>query len=172
MHTPNNPPSATGAHTGELPHYQNPHSNDSVLLSTTPLDTPAAIAFVSHPDAGGIDIFLGTTRAHTHPTHGQLLALDYDAYPEMALAQIRTMIATARTRWPILKCAIHHRTGTVPIGHPSVIIALSTPHRAEAFEACRHLIDTLKTLAPIWKKDIYQHAAAWHNDPDNGNLKQ
>jgi len=145
---------------------------DWILLTESPLDPAAAIACVTDPAAGGIDLFLGITRAAADPAKGDLLALDYDAYPEMAHTQIRAMLAQARARWPICKCAILHRTGRVAIGQASVIIAVSCPHRGEAFDACRYLIDTLKSMAPIWKNDIFTQGTAWHHDPQRGPVTQ
>jgi molybdopterin synthase catalytic subunit len=129
-------------------------------LTTNPLSPAAAIDFVSDPTAGAIDIFLGTTRAELDPTGRQLLALDYEAYTEMAQQQFTTLADTAASRWPICKLAILHRLGRVPIAHPSVIIAVSTPHRADSFQACQWLIDTLKKEITIWKKEIWTDGSA------------
>ena len=139
---------------------------DLIVLSESPLDPAAALAAVQDPAAGGIDLFLGTARQEHHPQLGELQALDYAAYPEMALREMRRLAAEARTRWPICRCAILHRTGRCAVGQASVIIAVSTPHRADAFAACRFLIDQLKSTVPIWKKEIYVGGAAWQNDPD------
>ena len=114
-----------------------------------------ATAFVHDPHAGGIAVFLGTTRAERRSDGADLLALDYDAYPEMAATQLRDLAARARGQWPVIKLALLHRTGRVPLGEPSVLIAVSTPHRADAFAACRWLIDTLKAEAAIWKKEVW-----------------
>jgi molybdopterin synthase catalytic subunit len=139
------------------------HSDPDIRLLTTPLDPAAAIASISSPDAGGINVFLGTTRNEIHPTMGPLLHLDYHAYDEMALAELRKLADQAHAQWPIHKIAIHHRLGPVPIGQPSVIIAVSSPHRAESFAACRFLIDQLKQTVPIWKKEVYAHSAHWQS---------
>lgn len=117
--------------------------------------TEAALSFVSDPAAGGIDVFLGTTRGERNADGRDLVALDYEAYPEMALSQMRDLAARARQRWPVAKLAVVHRVGRVPVGEASVLIAVSCPHRAEAFDACRWLIDTLKAEVPIWKKEIW-----------------
>ncbi len=127
--------------------------DDWITLTPDPLSVADAVAFVTDPAAGGIDVFLGTTRAETAPDGRQLLALDYDAYPEMAVAQLHRLVAAARGRWPVTKAAVLHRLGRVAVGEPSVIIAVSTPHRADAFEACRFLIDQLKVDVPIWKQE-------------------
>src|SRR5206468_11274112 len=109
--------------------------------------------------AGGIDVCLGTTRAETQQGRA-LLALDYDAYGEMALGQMRELARGARERWPVRRLAILHRTGRVAVGEPSVVIAVSTPHRAQSFEACRWIIDTLKADVAIWKKEVWADGTA------------
>jgi molybdopterin synthase catalytic subunit len=129
--------------------------DDLIDLTGNPLRAEAAIAFVTHPDAGGIAVFLGTTRAESNPAGVALAALDYEAYAEMALAAMRSLAARARQRWPIAKLALLHRIGRVAVGEPSVIVAVSTGHRAEAVEACRWLIDTLKAEVPVWKKEVW-----------------
>jgi len=130
-------------------------SEDWCEILATDLPTAKAVAFVQDDRAGGIGIFLGTTRAETSPTGQSLLALDYEAYGDMAARQLTDLAAEARLRWPILKLVILHRTGRVPLAHPSVLIAVSTPHRAESFDASRWLIDTLKADVAIWKKEIW-----------------
>lgn len=123
-----------------------------------PLRTAAAVDFVTDAAAGGIAVFLGTTRAENHAEGGELVALDYEAYPEMALSQMRDLATQARQRWPLARLALVHRVGRVAVGEPSVLVAVSAPHRAEAFAACRWLIDTLKAQIPIWKKEIWSNA--------------
>jgi molybdopterin synthase catalytic subunit len=130
--------------------------DDWIDILATPLPNAEAIASVAHPDAGGIAVFLGTTRAEPHPqTARPLEALDYEAYPDLAMKQLKEIAARARQRWPILSLVVLHRTGRVPIGEASVLIAVATPHRNEAFEACRFLIDTLKSDVAIWKKESW-----------------
>jgi molybdopterin synthase catalytic subunit len=137
-----------------------------ILPTPTPIPTDAAIASVSHPGAGGVAVFLGVTRAETHPTtHAPLAALHYEAYPEMAATQLNDLAARARSKWPILRLAILHRTGRVDVEQPSVLIAVSTPHRADAFEACRFLIDTLKAEVAIWKKEMWEDGTKTWVDP-------
>jgi molybdopterin synthase catalytic subunit len=136
----------------------------SIQLSRDPLDANAALRAVNSSDAGGIDIFVGTTRAENHPEHGTLLRLDYDAYPEMALAQMQKLVDRARQHWPVSRVALWHRTGPVPVGEASVIIAVSCPHRSDAFEACRFLIDELKKEIPIWKKEVYEQRTRWQGE--------
>jgi molybdopterin synthase catalytic subunit len=128
---------------------------DRIEIHADPLDATAAIDFVTDGSAGGIAVFLGTTRSERSPDGRDLVALDYEAYEEMALKQMRDLAAAARSRWPVTKLALLHRTGRVAIAEPSVVIAVSTPHRADAFEACRFLIDELKKSVAIWKKEIW-----------------
>jgi molybdopterin synthase catalytic subunit len=129
--------------------------DDQVLLTPHALEFTAAIARVTDPSAGGIAVFLGTTRAENNADGRALVALDYDAYAEMAQTQLADLARRARDRWHISRLVIQHRTGRVAVGEASVLIAVSTPHRAEAFEACKWLIDTLKSEAAIWKKEIW-----------------
>lgn len=129
--------------------------DDWIELHAEPVAIEQVVSFVSSGLAGGIDVFLGTTRAETDPAGRRLVALDYEAYREMAASQLRDLAARARERWPITRLAVLHRVGRVEVGRPSVLIAVATPHRAEAFAACRWLIDTLKAEAAIWKKEIW-----------------
>ena len=126
-----------------------------VELRDVPIDVTAVIGHVYDGSAGGIAVFLGTTRAEKHADGRQLVALDYEAYREMAEKQLRDLADEARRRWPIAKLAVVHQVGRVEIGKPSVVIAVAGPHRAEAFEACRWIIDTLKKDVAIWKKEVW-----------------
>ena len=136
-------------------------SCDWLDILATPLPVSDAIAFVADAGAGGINVFLGTTRAESHPqTHHPLVALDYEAYQEMALPQLRTLAVAARSQWPILKLVILHRTGRVALAEPSVLIAASTPHRQEAFDSVRFIINTLKADVAIWKKEVWSDGSS------------
>jgi molybdopterin synthase catalytic subunit len=133
---------------------------DWIEITPDALDTAAAVRFVSDPEAGGVDLFLGTTRAETNPSGQALLALDYDAYVEMATRQLHELARRVREKWPVRRCVIHHRVGRVEVAQPSVLIAVSCPHRGEAFEACRWLIDELKRNVTIWKKEVWGDGSA------------
>lgn len=122
---------------------------DQIALCAGAIDVAGAMAGVTDPAAGGVAVFLGTTRADGQTTH-----LDYEAYEAMALSQMRSIAVEARAKWPIRKLAVLHRTGRVAVGEVSVLVAVSTPHRAEAFEACRFIIDAIKASAAIWKKEL------------------
>jgi molybdopterin synthase catalytic subunit len=138
-----------------------------ICLQREPLDTAAAVSRVTCPEAGGIAVFMGVTRAQpadprpAQDSLGLLLALDYEAYEEMAQKVLRRLAVHAAARWPICRLVVWHRLGEVKVGEPSVIIAVSCPHRAEAFDACEFLIDELKKTAPIWKREICQHGSRW-----------
>ena len=110
---------------------------------------------VTDPAAGGVCVFLGTTRAETAPDGRELIALDYEAYAEMAEEQLRDLARRCRERWPVVKLALLHRVGRVALGEASVLVAVSAPHRGEAFEACRWLIDTLKAELAVWKREVW-----------------
>jgi molybdopterin synthase catalytic subunit len=139
-----------------------------IRLTRESLDAAAAVARVSCPEAGGIALFLGITRAEIAPpekagqTEESLRSLEYHAYEEMALQHLRQIAAAAAGRWPICRLVLWHRLGDVPVGQPSVLIAVATPHRGEAFDACENLIDELKKSVPIWKREMYCQTARWH----------
>ncbi|MCH7592418.1 MAG: molybdopterin converting factor subunit 1 [Planctomycetes bacterium] len=105
---------------------------------------------------GGITTFEGVTRGETDPEHGELSHLVYEAYEAMAREKLDGLAREAKERWSAERVAIVHRLGTVRPGEASVVIAVACAHRAQCFEACRWLIDTLKKEVPIWKKDVYQ----------------
>lgn len=124
------------------------------------IDTQALLARVNSPAAGAVVLFLGTTRQWTGGRETD--SLDYECHLEMARAKLTELEATARQRWPLVDCAIVHRVGHVPLGEASVAIAVSTAHRGAAFEAGQWLIDTLKEVVPIWKKENWADGeSAW-----------
>ena len=130
-----------------------------IQITREPLDRNALIAAVSDPGAGGIVVSEGVVRDNARGK--QVRYLEYDVYPEMAVQQIRGIIAEAERRWNVDRVAVAHRIGRLEIGEASVIIVVATPHRAEAFEACRYIIDTLKTTVPIWKKEVAMNGEEW-----------
>jgi molybdopterin synthase catalytic subunit len=108
---------------------------------------------VRSTQAGAVCLFLGTVRELT--AGRQTVSLDYEAYPEMAAKKLAELEDQARSRWPIIELAVVHRLGHLELGDVSVAVAVSCPHRHDAFDACRWLIDTLKEVVPIWKKEIW-----------------
>lgn len=111
--------------------------------------------------AGGECVFLGRTRSETHPTHGRLRRLAYEAYRPMAERTLRDLAAQAAARFDCLAVRIHHVVGEVPTGEASVLVQVVTGHRAAAFDACRFLIDRLKSEAPIWKREEWEDGSTW-----------
>jgi len=123
------------------------------------IDAAAVTAAVADPATGATCTFIGTTRDH-HDGR-TVTELEYEAYAEMALAEMRKIGTEAQRRWPIAALAIVHRIGVVPIGEASVVIAVSSAHRAAAFEACHFAIDRLKEVVPIWKKERFAGGEIW-----------
>jgi molybdopterin synthase catalytic subunit len=113
----------------------------------------------STPDAGGQAIFVGTVRNQTQ--NKKVLKLVFEAYTPMAIKEMQKIGLTLEERWGALKVVIHHRVGELIVGDIAVIIAVSTPHRAAAFEACQYAIDTLKETVPIWKKEFFEDGEIW-----------
>lgn len=124
-----------------------------ILVTPDPLDVSLASSFLGDERAGAIDLFLGTTRRWTEGNETR--ELEYEAYTEMAIGEMHRIVREADEQWPLCRVAAHHRTGRVAIAEASVLVGVSTPHRAEAFEACRFLIDQLKSRLPIWKREKY-----------------
>lgn len=123
------------------------------------IDIGRVVESVEDPAAGGVAVFIGTTRDHSDGK--SVLALEYDAYVPMALKLMNRIAAEARSRWGLQKISIVHRVGRLGIGEASVVIAVSSAHRKEAFEACRYAIDTLKEDVPIWKKEFFENGEVW-----------
>jgi molybdopterin synthase catalytic subunit len=130
-----------------------------IQLTRKPLDRDELVGKVSHPGVGGIVVFEGVVRDNARGK--QVQYLEYDVYEEMAEQQIRTIIVEAQQRWGVERVAVAHRFGRLEIGEASVIIVVASPHRAEAFEACRYIIDTLKSTVPIWKKEVATNGEEW-----------
>jgi len=128
-------------------------------LSDGPLDIGALVARVSGPGIGGIVTFLGAVRDRARGR--EIEHLEYEAYAGMAEREMAKIAAEAGERWPGVRLAIAHRTGRLEIGELAVIVAAGAPHRAEAFEACRFAIDTLKQSVPIWKKEFATDGEYW-----------
>jgi molybdopterin synthase catalytic subunit len=135
------------------------------LLTRTPLDLASLVASVSAPDRGGVAAFLGMVRNH----HGgrEVLRLEYSAYEPMAEAEAARIIGEAESRWPV-KVALAHRIGDLAIGDAAVAVAAAGAHRAEAFDACRYVIEELKVRVPIWKKEHYADGSLVWVDPTAG----
>jgi len=130
-----------------------------VQLTHEPLDRNALVDAVSSPGCGGIVVFEGVVRNHARGK--QVRYLEYEMYEEMAREQIQAIIHEAQQRWGVERVALAHRMGRLEIGEASVIIVVASPHRAEAFDACRYIIDTLKATVTIWKKEVAVTGEEW-----------
>jgi len=124
-----------------------------------PIDVGRTLALVAHPDHGASLAFVGTTREWT--AGKRTVTLEYEAYAPMAEASLAEIGAEIGERWPGALCAIVHRIGTVGVGEASVAIAVSSAHRADAYEASRYAIERLKQKVPIWKKEVYEDGTEW-----------
>ena len=131
-----------------------------LALTAHPIDVAAALRAAEAPAAGAVNAFVGTIRAAS--AGRTVVRLHYEAYDAMALHQLRRVAEQARAQWPMLqRVVIVHRTGTLVVGDVAVVVAVSTPHRAESFAACQYLIDTLKAVVPIWKREEYTDGTSW-----------
>ena len=128
-------------------------------LTEKPIELNELLSHVGDPAAGALATFIGTTRDNNEGR--SIISLDYEAYPGMAEQEMAKLGDEAAEKWEITRTAIVHRIGNVPIGEASVVIAVSAPHRDDAFKACRYAIDELKKRVPIWKKEIYQGGEIW-----------
>ena len=133
-----------------------------IALSAEPLDAEALVRAVRSDAHGAVVTFLGTTRATSPGDPRPVEALDYEAYPAMAVAEMETIAREAAERFGPLSIAMVHRTGRVALGEASVAVVVAAPHRGPAFEACRYAIDALKARVAVWKREVYAGgASAW-----------
>jgi molybdopterin synthase catalytic subunit len=130
-----------------------------VELSTAVIPSAQVLEEIKAAPDGAVCVFDGIVRNNTRGR--QTLFLDYEAYEEMALGQMRSLVAEALTKFPIRDVALLHRLGRLELGETSVLIVVASAHRAAAFDACRWLIDTLKKTVPIWKKEYFADGAVW-----------
>ena len=134
----------------------------SARISDERLDPGAAIAAVSDPASGAVAVFVGTVReTPVTDTSGPVTRLDYDAHPSLAQEKMHAIAAEAAGKWGLRKVVAIHRTGSCDVGEPTVVVACSAPHRAEALEACRWIIDEIKEGVPIWKREVYTDGSSW-----------
>ncbi|HJR44312.1 MAG TPA: molybdenum cofactor biosynthesis protein MoaE [Actinomycetota bacterium] len=134
----------------------------STSIVESPLDVAAAVAEVASDECGGIGVFVGTVRRSpagdgTAPVE----ALEYEVHPSLAEERLRQVAERAAERWDIHAVVVRHRSGRCATGEPTVVIACAAPHRADALDACRWIIDEIKRDVPIWKKEIYADGSSW-----------
>ncbi len=129
-------------------------------ITAQPIDVAAALAAVQTDAAGAVNSFIGTVR---NQSGGRAVRrLHYESYDSMALTQLGHVVAQAYKRWPMLQeVAVVHRKGTLALGDVAVVVAVATPHRAESFAACQFIIDTLKQVVTIWKREEYEDGTEW-----------
>jgi molybdopterin synthase catalytic subunit len=136
-----------------------PVSGGAFLVTEEPVSLDAVVREVASDEAGAIATFSGTARRHSR---GRVVVhLEYEAYEGMAEDMMGRLAASLKERYDILDVAIHHRIGRVELGEPSVVIAVSGAHRADALAACKDAIDILKVDVPLWKKEVYEGGEEW-----------
>ena len=138
-------------------------------VTSDPLDGDALTAAVAGLDCGAVTTFVGLVRETN--AGRRVLWIDYEAYDALAEKTFARIAAEAATRWPAVRLAVHHRTGRLAIGDASVAIAAASPHRADAFAACRYAIERVKQIAPVWKHEHFEGGDVWIEgataDPDD-----
>ena len=137
-----------------------PAQTTRVSVSDSPIDAAALLNEVGRADSGATVLFLGTVRDHSEGKEG-VTHLEYEVYAEMVEEKIGEIVTEAAAHWPVLAVAVEHRSGEVKLGGTSVAVAVSTAHRADAFESARFIMDELKKRAPIWKKEFWPGGAEW-----------
>mgnify|MGYP001213691625 FL=1 len=130
-----------------------------IKLTDKPIDPHKYTPLVGNDINGAIVTFLGTTRLYNNGR--KVLHLEYSAYKDMARKKLRELCTDVEHRWSITDVTIIHRLGHVDIGEISLFVALSTPHRQEAFDACQYIVDKLKLTVPIWKREVFEDGYAW-----------
>ena len=138
---------------------ERPGKPKTIALTRDPIEAEELVAAAKHGEDGAVVVFDGIVRNNSRGR--QTLHLDYEAYEEMAIRQMNDLAAQALDRYSVRHVTIVHRLGRLSIGETSVLIVVASAHRAQAFEACRWLIDTLKQIVPIWKKETFVDGAVW-----------
>ena len=128
-------------------------------LTGDPLDPAALTSLVENPGCGAVVTFVGTVRRDNEGRDVDYL--EYEAYPGMAEAKMAEIGDEIRQRWGLTEVAIVHRLGRCEVGEASIVIAVASPHRREAFEACHYAIDRVKEIVPIWKREVWKDGAVW-----------
>ncbi|MGH9029931.1 MAG: molybdenum cofactor biosynthesis protein MoaE [Acidimicrobiales bacterium] len=140
---------------------QPPAGPDWLAVTEGPLAVGEVVAWTANPGSGAVVTFCGTVRDHSEGRPG-VVALEYEAYLEQVKTCLARVASAARVRWPdVRRLALLHRVGRLEVGETSVVVAVSTPHRAEAFDAARFCIDTIKQSVPIWKRETWAEGTDW-----------
>ena len=127
-------------------------------LTRTPIDVASLLATVADVGLGGTAVFLGSVRRGAED--GPVAAIEYSAYEEMAEAELERIVREGTQRWPAARIDVLHRLGRIPAGEASIAVVAAAPHRSEAFDACRYVIEEIKQRLPIWKKEINENGSA------------
>lgn len=135
------------------------------FLTSHPIALESLLAEVQGAERGGTCVFVGTVRADGDGGAGGIVAIEYSAYDAMADAELERLTAEARERWPDARVAVRHRLGRIAVGEASIAIVAAAPHRAEAFAACRYVIEEVKKRLPVWKKELRSDGTAVWVDP-------
>ena len=131
------------------------------MVSPAPLAPASAVAWVSRPGCGAIVLFCGAVRDRSDG-RSDVVALEYEAYVEQVVPRLRDVAVAARQQWPVIgRIALAHRVGLLVVGEVSVVVAVSTTHRDEAFRSARFCIDRLKDTVPIWKRETWADGTGW-----------
>ena len=145
----------------------------ATVITSDVLDLGALVRVVDAPGMGAVATFLGLVRNHNQ--RRRVLHLVYEAYEPLANTALKRIVEEAREQWPSAALAIHHRIGTLDVGEASVAIAASSPHRADAFAACRYAIERVKQIVPIWKHEYFEGGDVWIEgataDPDDASAR-
>ena len=161
MERPNSGSSTTPSDQAARAELAPPDGDTWIGLSASPLPVDEAAAWAVRPDCGGLVLFSGTARDHADGRPG-VHRLEYEAYEEQAVPRLRGVAEEARVRWPMVgRIALLHRVGVLEIRESAVVVAVSAPHRDEAFAAARFCIDTLKRSVPIWKRESWTGGESW-----------
>jgi molybdopterin synthase catalytic subunit len=135
--------------------------NDWLGLTDAPLPIGEMYEWCVRPDCGAVVLFSGTVRDHAEGRQ-DVQRLEYEAYEELVGPKLAEIAAEARARWPMTgRVVLVHRIGTLELGESSVVVAVSSPHRAEAFAAARYAIDALKVSVPVWKREVWAEGSEW-----------
>ena len=161
----------SGGYTNEVMLERSP---EPFAVTAEPLDAVAVARLVSAPECGAVATFVGLVRDHN--AGRRVLWLDYEAYAPLARTTFARIGDEVVAHWRDVRLAIHHRTGRVEIGEASVVIAAASPHRADAFGACRYAIERVKQIAPVWKHEHFEGGDVWIEgaaaDPDDVQARQ
>jgi molybdopterin synthase catalytic subunit len=135
-----------------------------VAVSAEPLAPDDLVVWATRSECGAVVTFLGTARTTSTFPH-EIVELEYETDVALAESRIRRVVAVARDRWPEVRAvAIHHRIGTVRVREPAVVVAVSSPHRRQAFEAAQFCIDAVKRSVPMWKREVWNGGSAWSEE--------